>query len=109
MTTRVVIALAAIVVAAAAQDARAARAPSYLERVTIMDAFNHPGRSLASKCVRILVSTADARYAIVTGPLRIPLACQRARGKSAEESSPAGPAISRGRDRARVGTIVLKS
>jgi hypothetical protein len=58
--------------------ATAARAPSYLERVTIMDAYNVPGRSVASRCVRIVVSTVDPRYAMLTSPLQYPQACLRA-------------------------------
>ena len=53
----------------------AARAPTYIEKVTIMDAFNKPGRSFASRCVRIVVSTADPRYAKVVSPARYPAAC----------------------------------
>jgi hypothetical protein len=40
-----------------------------------MDAFNKPGRSVASQCVRIVVSTADPRYAKVMSPVRYPAAC----------------------------------
>jgi len=67
-----------IVAAAAANSATASRAPTYLERVTIMDAFNVPGRSWASKCVLIEVSTADARYALVSSPSKPAAACVRA-------------------------------
>jgi hypothetical protein len=70
--------LLAVIVAAAAGQATAARAPSYLERVTIMDAFNTPGRSLASRCVRIYVSTVDARYAKLVSPARPVPACVKA-------------------------------
>jgi hypothetical protein len=58
-----------------AQQASAQRAPTYLERVTIMDAFNQPGRSFASRCVRVIVSSADPRYAMVTSPIRYPKIC----------------------------------
>jgi hypothetical protein len=58
--------------------ALAARSPTYLERVTIMDVYNVPGRSFASKCVRILVSTADPRYAKLTGPSKPIPACVQA-------------------------------
>jgi hypothetical protein len=59
-------------------EAAAKRSPTYIERVTIMDTFNVPGRSFASKCVRILVSTANPRYAMLTSPVRIPADCRRA-------------------------------
>lgn len=68
----------AVVAAQGLSAAWAARAPTYLEQVTIMDAFNTPGRSFASKCVRIRVSTVDSRYAILGSPLRIPAACRAA-------------------------------
>jgi hypothetical protein len=55
--------------------AEAARAPTYLEKVTIMDAFNIPGRAFSSRCVKIVVSTADPRYALLTTPGRPPKAC----------------------------------
>lgn len=67
-----------LAVLAVAPAASATRGPTYLERVTIMDAFNIPGRSFSSKCVKILVSTADPRYAMLTGPSPTPAACQRA-------------------------------
>lgn len=69
---------AAATFAGTASQAEAKRAPTYTERVTIMDAFNIPGRSFASRCVRILVSTANPRYAMLTGPLRIPADCRQA-------------------------------
>lgn len=56
----------------------AARAPTYLERATVMDAFNKPGRALSSTCVRIVVSTVDPRYAIVAMPVRPKPVCVRA-------------------------------
>jgi hypothetical protein len=63
---------------AAVEPARAARSPTYTELVTIMDAFNEPGRSWASRCAKIVVSTVDPRYARLT--IRRPLvrACVRA-------------------------------
>lgn len=67
-----------LTLAAMSSQAEARRAPTYTERVTIMDAFNIPGRSFASKCVRILVSTVNPRYAMLTGPGRIPGDCRRA-------------------------------
>ncbi len=42
-----------------------------------MDAFNVPGRSWPSRCVKIRVSTADSRYALVTSPSKPPQACVR--------------------------------
>lgn len=69
--------LTAIAAGLAASAAPAARAPSYLEKVTIMDAFNIPGRSWPSRCVEIRVSTADPRYALVTSPAKPPRACVR--------------------------------
>jgi hypothetical protein len=57
------------------EPAESSRAPTYIERVTIMDAFNKPGRSVASRCVRIVVSTADPRYAILSSPRKYPQAC----------------------------------
>lgn len=65
----------ALALTCAVDTALAARAPTYIEKVTIMDAFNKPGRSVASKCVRIFVSTADPRYAKLTSPARYPAAC----------------------------------
>jgi hypothetical protein len=56
----------------------AARAPTYLEKVTIMDAFNQPGRAFPSRCVRVVVSTVDPRYALLTSPVRRPRACVQA-------------------------------
>jgi len=71
--------LAAIVLLAfAGGSAVAARAPTYLEKVTIMDAFNIPGRSFSSRCVRIVVSTVDPRYAYATSPMHPPRACTQA-------------------------------
>jgi hypothetical protein len=67
--------LAMTVVVANAQSASDRRAPTYLERVTIMDAFNQPGRSFASRCVRVIVSSADPRYAMVTSPNQYPKIC----------------------------------
>jgi hypothetical protein len=64
--------LAVLVVAA---PAGASRPPTYLEKISIMDAFNVPGRAFASSCVRIVVSTVDPRWAIVTSPIRPPKAC----------------------------------
>jgi hypothetical protein len=64
--------------ACAVGAAEAARAPTYLEKVTIMDAFNVPGRSLTSRCVRIVVSTVDPRYAYLTSPIHTPKACSQA-------------------------------
>jgi hypothetical protein len=65
----------ALVFACAAGIAEASRAPTYLEKISLMDAFNIPGRSLASRCVRIVVSTADPRWAIVTSPVHPLRAC----------------------------------
>lgn len=67
----------AIAVGAAASAAPAAREPGYLEKATIMDAFNVPGRSWPSRCVKIRVSTANPRYALVTSPAKPPQACVR--------------------------------
>ena len=57
----------------------ASRAPTYIEKVAIMDAFNVPGRSWPSRCVRIVVSTVDPRYAYLVGPDRPPQVCIRAK------------------------------
>lgn len=70
-----ILALAVGAGAAGAPDALARRAPTHVEKATIMDAFNEPGRSWASRCVRVLVSRVDARYAIVTAFARPPKAC----------------------------------
>ena len=67
-----------VVLSAVPASAMAARGPTYLEKVTIMDAFNIPGRSFSSKCVRIVVSTVDPRWAIVTSPIHTPKACVQA-------------------------------
>jgi hypothetical protein len=67
-----------LLLALAGGSAVAARAPPYLEKVTIMDAFNIPGRSFSSRCVRIVVSTVDPRYAYVTSPAHPPKACTQA-------------------------------
>ncbi|HSR92278.1 MAG TPA: hypothetical protein VLK88_13305, partial [Gemmatimonadales bacterium] len=56
----------------------AARAPTYLEKVTIMDAFSMPGRAFPSRCVRIVVSTVDPRYALLSSPIHRPQACVQA-------------------------------
>jgi hypothetical protein len=76
-STRLGIALSVAAIAAGTVTlaASAARAPSYLEKVTIMDAFNVPGRSWPSRCVTIRVSTVDPRYALVTSPAKPPRAC----------------------------------
>jgi hypothetical protein len=55
--------------------AQAARTPTYIEKVTIMDAFNIPSRAFSSRCVKITVSTVDPRYALLTSPRRPPKAC----------------------------------
>jgi hypothetical protein len=78
MTPRAACVLVAATAAMAAATAHAARPPTYLERVTIMEAFNFPGRSFASKCVRIRVSSVDPRYAMITGPIRVPRDCSQA-------------------------------
>lgn len=70
--------MAALALSLAADAANSARAPTYLERVTIMDAFNKPGRSFAARCVRIVVSTVDPRYAKLVSPLRPVRACVQA-------------------------------
>jgi hypothetical protein len=69
-----------VLVAAAtlAAPAAASRPPSYLEKISIMDAFNIPGRSFSSRCVRIVVSTVDPRWAYVTSPRHTPKACVQA-------------------------------
>jgi hypothetical protein len=59
-------------------SALAVRAPTYLEKVTIMDAFNTPDRAFASRCVRVIISTVDPRYAMLTSPARPPKACVQA-------------------------------
>jgi len=59
-------------------DSIAARQPTYLERATIMDTFNTPGRSFSSRCLRIVVSTVNPRYATATSPLRPVKACVKA-------------------------------
>lgn len=64
-----------LLLASGAESAVASRGPTYLERVTMMDAFNVPGRSFSSRCVRIVVSTVDPRYAMVTSPRRPVQAC----------------------------------
>ena len=72
---RAILAAAILLLLFAGGSALAARAPTYLEKVTIMDAFNIPGRSFSSRCIRIVVSTADARYAYVTSPAHPSKAC----------------------------------
>jgi hypothetical protein len=57
--------------------AAADRAPTAVERAAIMDVFNIPGRTFSPRCVRIRVSTVDARYAILTPPRRIPRVCRQ--------------------------------
>jgi hypothetical protein len=69
---------AALVLSVAAGAASSARAPTYVERTTIMDAFNKPGRSFAAKCVRIVVSTVDPRYAKLVSPVRPVPTCVQA-------------------------------
>src|SRR5262245_34517413 len=56
----------------------AARAPTYIEKIAIMDAFNIPGRAFASKCVKIVVSTVNPRYAYLTSPTHPPSVCVQA-------------------------------
>lgn len=73
----IAVVLTAIAAGAAASAGLAARAPSYLEKVTIMDAFNVPGRSWPSRCVEIRVSTVNPRYALVTSPAKPPRSCVR--------------------------------
>jgi hypothetical protein len=73
----VALSVAAIAAGAAASVAPAARVPTYIEKVTIMDAFNIPGRSWPSRCVKIRVSTVDSRYALVTSRAKPPQACAR--------------------------------
>ena len=68
--------LALIAMLIAASPAAARRSPTYLEKISIMDAFNIPGRAWSSRCVRILVSTVDPRWAYVTTPIHIPKACR---------------------------------
>jgi hypothetical protein len=75
---RAIVAAAVIALASAGGSALAARSPTYLEKVTIMDAFNIPGRSFSSKCVRIVVSSVDPRWAYVTSPAHPPKACTQA-------------------------------
>lgn len=70
--------LAILSATAVTSNAEAKRAPTYVERATIMDAFNIPGRSFSSRCVRILISTVNPRYAMLTAPVRIPGACRQA-------------------------------
>jgi len=70
--------LAALLGVAWVSSSAAARRPTYVEKVTIMDAFNVPGRSFPSKCVRIRVSTVNRRYAILTPPRHYPRACVKA-------------------------------
>jgi hypothetical protein len=77
MTRKLVLVGLVLLLAWAVEPAVASRAPTYLERVTIMDTFNIPGRSFSSKCVRIVVSTVDPRYAMLTTPARQPRACVR--------------------------------
>lgn len=69
-------ALAAITALVICAMAAAQRPPTPIERAAIMDVFNVPGRSFSSSCVRIRVSTVDARYAILTSPRRIPRVCR---------------------------------
>ena len=68
----VLFALAALVAAVAAT---AARPPTATEKAAILVVFNQPGRSFAAKCVRIRVSTVNRRWAMLTGPRRIPREC----------------------------------
>jgi hypothetical protein len=68
----------AVVLLLIVSEALAARPPTYVERVTIMDAFNKPGSSFASKCVKIVVSSVDPRYAKLTFPYPPPPACAKA-------------------------------
>jgi hypothetical protein len=70
--------LVAAAAAATARTASAARAPTYLERATIMDTFNIPGRSFSSRCVKILVSNVNPRYAMLASPARPSRACRDA-------------------------------
>jgi hypothetical protein len=72
---RVVTAAAAAAALAVPGAALAARPANYLERATIMDTFNVPGRSFASRCVRITVSTVDPRWAMLRAPARVPHTC----------------------------------
>lgn len=73
---RAILAVAAVLASlAAVPAASAARPPTYVEKVTIMDAFNIPGRAFASSCVKILVSTVDARWAMLTSPAKPPKVC----------------------------------
>lgn len=60
------------------EPADAARRPTYIEKVTIMDAFNVPGRSFASRCVTIRVSTVNPRYSILRPRRNPPRACVKA-------------------------------
>jgi hypothetical protein len=71
----IAISVTAIVAGSAAAAALATRAPSYLEKVSIMDAFNVPGRSWPSRCVKIRVSTVNSHFALVTSPTKPPPAC----------------------------------
>jgi len=75
---RTILAAAVFVLASAGGSALAARSPTYLEKATIMDAFNIPGRSFSSRCVRIVVSTVDPRWAYVTSPAHPSKACTQA-------------------------------
>lgn len=70
--------LAALVGLAWVASSAAAGRPTYVEKATIMDAFNVPGRSFPSECVRIRVSTVNPRYAILTPPRHYPHACVKA-------------------------------
>lgn len=72
---RLAVVLVLVAAAVAAVPAMARRSPTYLEKISIMDAFNVPGRSWSSRCARIVVSTVDPRWAYVTGPFHIPKSC----------------------------------
>jgi hypothetical protein len=73
----IAISVTAFAAGTATSAALAAPAPSYLEKATIMDAFNVPGRSWPSRCVTIRVSTVNPRYALVSSPAKPPRACVR--------------------------------
>ncbi len=64
-----------VIALACAVGASSARAPTATEKAAILLVFNQPGRSFAAKCVRIRVSTVSPRWAMLTGPRRIPTEC----------------------------------
>jgi hypothetical protein len=55
--------LAAAAALASASPAAAKRAPTYLEKMTVVAAFNTPRFAYDDACLSVTISTADPRYA----------------------------------------------